>query len=139
MDTTTCGVLAVELHPHSPTHWVATFYPLAGTSSGHWADVTTALHQALMPPAHRPLTAARWLELGSPNPGHASYDDYPAWRAALAAGYATACRTRSLETTRATGGTLTPEETRQLRTTTVVVPAGQLSEWLLEDLQDLEL
>ena len=44
-----------------------------------------------------------------------------------------------MQITRAAGGALTPEEARGLRAATVVVPAGQLSEWLLEDLQDLEL
>lgn len=139
MDTITCGALAVELHPHSPTHWVATFYPLVDTAAGCWADVTTALHQCVMPLAHHPLSSARWLELGSPDPRHASYDDYPTWGAALATGYTTACLARSMQITRAAGGALTPEEARGLRAATVVVPAGQLSEWLLEDLQDLEL
>ena len=138
MDVRAPGALAVELHPHSPTHWVATFYPLARTPAGHWADVTRVLHQCLMPLARRSLSSARWLAVGGPDPGHAGWDDHPAWSAALAAGYATARLVHAAETDGAAGVTLSPEEARRLRAATAVVPAGQLAEWLLDDLRDVE-
>ena len=139
MDATAPDALAVELYPHSPTHWVATFYPMVGTPAGRWADVTWVLHQALMPLAQRPVTAARWLEASSPDPAHPCYTDHPGWGGALAAGYATARLVHATEAADTVGTTLSPEEARQLRAATTVVPAGQLAEWLLDDLQDVDL
>lgn len=138
MDTSASGTLAVELYPHSPTHWVATYYPMVTTPAGRWADVTWVLHQCLMPLARYPLTSTRWLELGSSDPAHPGYDRHPLWSAALAAGYATARVVHTTETANTTGATLSPEETRQLRAATTVVPAAQLTEWLLDDLQHLD-
>ena len=136
MDTSASGTLAVELYPHSPTHWVATFYPLVHAPAGHWADVTWVLHQCLLPPAPYPLTSARWLEALSPDPQHSCYDPHSAWGAALAAGYATARMVHAIGTASATEVELSPQEARQLREATVVVPPEQLAEWLLHDLQD---
>lgn len=138
MDTSDLGALAVELYPHSPTHWVATYYPMVTTPAGRWADVTWVLHQALMPLTPHPAAAARWLEASSSDPTHSCYDRYPAWGEALAAGYATAHLVHATEAADPTGKTLTPEEARLLRAATTVVPAGQLAEWLLDDLQQLD-
>lgn len=138
MDTTALKAFAVELSPHSPTHWVATFYPLVHTPAGHWADVTWVLHQCLLPPAPYPLASARWLQACSPDPGHSCYDHHRDWAGALAAGYATARVVHAIGTASATESELSPQEVRQLRQATVVVPPGQLAEWLLHDLQDAE-
>ncbi|WP_336650740.1 hypothetical protein [Kocuria rosea] len=132
MDAPTSGTLAVELHPHSPTHWIATYYPMVHTPAGRWADVTWPLHQHLIPLTGGHPTSARWLEASSPDPHHLCYDHHPLRSTALAAGYAT-------ETASTTKTPLAPEKARRLRATATVVPAGQLTEWLLDDLQDLEL
>ena len=137
MDTAVPGTLAVELYPHSPTHWIATYYPMVATPAGRWADVTWPLHQRTMPLTGSHPTSARWLEASSPDPHHPCYDRHPTWRAALAAGYATAGLVHGTEAADTTEAPLSPEEARQLRAATTVVPAGQLSEWLLDDLQDL--
>lgn len=138
MDTTS-GAFAVELHRHSPTHWVATFYPLASTPAGCWADVTSVLHRALMPVAHRPMASTRWLEATSPDPAHPCYDRHRYWGAALAAGYAAARLAHATTTHHSANTARSPNEARQLLAATTVVPAGQLTEWLLDDLHDAEL
>ena len=138
MDATAPKVLAVELSPHSPTHWVATFYPMVSTPAGRWADVTWVLHQCLLPPAPYPLASARWLEACSADPHHPWYNHCPAWGAALATGYATARLVHIVGTAGDAGVRLSPEEARQVQEATVVVPPGQLAEWLLDDLQDAE-
>lgn len=138
MDASALRAIAVELSPHSPTHWVATFYPLVSTPAGRWADVTWVLHQCLLPPAPYPLTSARWLEVCSDDPSHPCYADHRAWDGALAAGYATARVVHTIGTAGGAGVELSPQEARQLRQATVVVPPEQLTEWLLDDLQDAE-
>lgn len=133
MTTSVSGALAVELQPHSPTRWVATYYPMVSTPAGRWADVTWALHQHLLPTTPTHVQPARWLEARSPDPDHTSYAGHRAWSAALAAGYTTALAAYDAE---AAEGPLSPQEAHRLRAGTVVVPAGQLSEWVLDDLQD---
>jgi hypothetical protein len=134
MITSATEVVAVELHPHSPSRWAATYYPLVVTAAGRWADVTWVLHQCLMPSTSEPLKPARWLEVHSPDPEHPCYVDHRAWAAPLAAGYAAAMASYD------TGAAEEPfslQEAQQLREGTIVVPAGQLSEWLLDDLEDV--
>ncbi|MHC5557762.1 hypothetical protein [Kocuria sp. U4B] len=133
MNTSASGALAVELHPHSPTRWIATYYPMVVTPAGRWADVTWTLHQRLMPAIPHPPEPARWLDLRSPDPGHPGYAGHRAWSEALAAGYTAALATYHAETAEEP---LSPHAAQQLRAGTVVVPAGQLSEWVLDDLEE---
>ncbi|MHC5559271.1 hypothetical protein [Kocuria sp. U4B] len=133
MTPSTPRALAVELRPHCPTHWVATYYPMVDTPAGRWADVTWTLHQHLIPATEEAPASVRWLDLRSPDPGHPSYAGHPAWAHPLAAGYTAALEVYHAE---ATEESLSPEEAQQLRAGTVVVPAGQLSEWVLDDLEE---
>lgn len=133
MSTSVSGALAVELHPHSPTHWAATYYPMVETPAGRWAEVTWVLHQHLIPLAATPLEPAQWLEARSPNPRHPCYAGHQPWASQLAAGYAAALAVHDAEDNQEP---LTHEEAQQLRDATIVVPAGQLSEWVLDDLQE---
>jgi hypothetical protein len=133
MDTSAPGALAVELRPHSPTHWVATYYPMVATPAGRWADVTWALHQCLMPTASDPGASARWLEARSPDADHSCYANRRVWAARLAAGYAVALAAYHAEVT---AQCLSLEEAQQLRDAAVIIPAGQLSEWVLDDLEE---
>ena len=133
MNTFASGALAVELHPHSPTHWAATYYPMVVTPVGRWADVTWVLHQCLMPTASTPVDPARWMEARSCDPDHPCYANHQAWATQLAAGYATALANYDAE---ATEEPLSSQQAQQLGAGTVVVPAGQLSEWVLDDLED---
>lgn len=125
--------LAVELHRASPTHWVATYYPMVVTAAGRWAEVTWDLHQHLMPTTSVPPEPARWLEACSPNPDHPCYAGQQPWATQLAAGYATALASYNTE---ATKEPLSAQEAQLLRDGTFVIPAGQLSEWVLDDLED---
>ena len=118
MTTSTPGALAVELHPRSPTHW---------------ADVTWTLHQRQLLTAPDPLESARWLEACSPDPDHPCYAGHQEWATELAAGYAAA---RAVHDTEVIEEPLSDQETQLLREDTLVVPAGQLSEWVLDDLKD---
>jgi hypothetical protein len=127
------GALAVELHPHSSTHWAATFYPLVLTPAGRWADVTWVLHQCLIPATDGLREPARWLDLRSPDPGHPGYAGHQPWATQLAAGYTAALTTYHAEATEAS---LSPQQAQELREATVMVPAGQLAEWVLADLQE---
>lgn len=133
MTLPTSGALTVELQPHSPTHWIATYYPLVDTPAGRWADVTWALYQHLLPTTEEAPTSTRWLDLRSPDPGHPGYAAHRAWTSELAAGYTAALANYEAE---ATTAPLTPPQAQQLREATVVVPAGQLSEWVLDDLDE---
>ncbi|WP_229741802.1 hypothetical protein [Kocuria dechangensis] len=81
----------------------------------------------------KPLEPARWLDLRSPDPGHLCYASHQGWAPQLAAGYTAALAIYDAE---ATVEPLSQEEAQRMRTGTVVVPAGQLSEWVLDDLQD---
>ncbi|MEX5303842.1 hypothetical protein [Kocuria sabuli] len=125
--------LAVEMHPHSATQWIATYYPMVGTPAGRWAEVTWALHQCLLPATPALLEPARWLEVHSADPGHSCYARHQAWSEVLAAGYLAALAAYDAEDTEEP---LPIEDAQQLRESTIVVPAGQLSEWVLDDLQD---
>lgn len=130
--------LAVELHPHTPTHWSATYYPMVTTPAGRWADVTWPLHQHRLPTTpHLPDPArqleAQWLEARSPDPDHPCYTTHRTWATHLAAGYATA---RTTYDTEAEQAPLHPQQAQQPHDTTVVIPAGQLTEWVLDDLQE---
>ncbi|GAB2625723.1 hypothetical protein GCM10009696_34630 [Kocuria himachalensis] len=133
MTTSAPGTLAVELHLASPTQWVATYYPMVVTPAGRWAEVTWDLHQHLMPATSALREPARWLEACSSDPGHPCYAGHRSWATQLAAGYATA---RAVHDTEATEGPFSDQEAQLLREDTFVVPAGQLSEWVLDDLED---
>ena len=126
------GALAVELHPASATQWVATYYPMV-TPAGRWAEVTWDLHQHLMPVASAPREPARWLEARSSDPGHPCYAGHQEWATELAAGYAAA---RAVHDTEVIEEPLSDQEAQLLREDTFVVPAGQLSEWVLDDLEE---
>ncbi len=132
MNTSASGALAVELHPASPTQWVATYYPMVATPAGRWAEVTWDLHQHLMPTASTPREPARWLEARSPDPDHPCYAAHQGWAAELAVGYATALAVHDTETAEEP---LSVQEAQLLREGTFLVPAGQLSEWVLDDLE----
>ncbi len=132
MHTSASGALAVELHPITPTQWVATYYPMVVTPAGRWAEVTWDLHQHLMPAMSTPLAPARWLEARSPDPKHPCYAGHREWATELAAGYAAALAVHDAE---ATKESLSAQEAQLLREGTFVVPAAQLSEWVLNDLE----
>lgn len=132
MDPSDSRALAVELHPHSPTHRTATYYPMVMTPAGRWADVTWALHECLMPATEDLDGSARWLEARSPDPHHPCYAGHRIWAGGLAAGYAAALAVYDAE---ATEEPLTSREAQRRRDDTVVVPVGQLSEWVLDDLE----
>ena len=133
MNISASGALAVELASHSPTRWIATYYPMVDTPAGRWADVTWILHQRLIPtPISVPREPARWLDLRSPDSDHPGYAGHQAWSEALADGYVTALAVYIAE---AAEEPLPPQEAQELRVGTFVVPAGQLSEWVLDDLE----
>lgn len=133
MDTSACGALAVELRPESPTGWIAIYYPMVDTAAGRWADVTWVLHQRPMPMTEGFLEPARWLDLRSSDPNHPAYPGPRAWREALAVGYTAALAVHQAE---GAEGPLTAQQVQQLRDESVVVPAGQLAEWVLDDLEE---
>lgn len=133
MNPSASRVLAVELHPHSPTQWIATYYPMVETPAGRWAEVTWVLHQCLMPAVHVRPEPARWLEVRSPDPAHCCYADNQAWGEALADGYVAALAAHDAEDV---GEPLSIEDAERFRESTVVVPVGQLSEWVLDDLDE---
>ncbi|MEX5297382.1 hypothetical protein RCG67_01220 [Kocuria sp. CPCC 205292] len=127
------GALAVELHPHSPTRWIATYYPMNETPAGRWAEVTWPLHQVLVPLPVDPAETARWLEVRSADPDHPCYARHRAWAHHLAAGYTAA---RAAFDADAADGPRSLHEALRRTDVTTVVPAGQLSEWVLDDLED---
>ncbi len=127
------GALAVELHPHSPVRWIATYYPMNETPAGRWAEVTWPLHQVLVPLPLDPAETARWLEVRSADPGHPCYARHRAWAHHLAAGYTAALAAFDAD---ATDGPRSLHEALRRTDVTTVVPAGQLSEWVLDDLED---
>ena len=127
------GTLAVELQPHSTNGWIATYYPMVTTPAGRWADVTWALHQHLLPATSASLEPARWLQARSPDPDHTCYANWQTWASQLAAGYKTAWAAYDVDTTEES---LSFQQAQQLRDATIVVSAGQLSEWLLDDLTE---
>ena len=133
MTISASGALAVELHPVTPTQWVATYYPMVATPAGRWAEATWDLHQHLMPATSVPREPARWLEACSPNPDHPCYAGHQEWATELAAGYAAA---RAVHDTEVIEEPLSDQEAQLLREDTLVVSAGQLSEWVLDDLED---
>lgn len=133
MTTSASGTLAVELHPASPTRWVATYYPMVATAAGRWAEVTWDLRQHLLPTSSAPLEPARWLEACSSDPDHPRDAGHREWAPRLAAGYAAA---RAVHDTEVTEGPLSDQEAQLLREDTFVVPAGQLSERVIDDLKD---
>ncbi|KHE73683.1 hypothetical protein AS25_11395 [Kocuria marina] len=127
------GALAVELHLHSPTHWVVTYYPMVQTPAGRWADVTWVLHRSLIPATLDRPESTRWLEVRSSDPAHPCYTGHPAWARLLAIGYTAALAAYEAE---AVEEPLSVHEVDQLKSATVVVPPEQLSEWVLDDLED---
>ena len=131
MTISVSGALAVELHPLTPTQWVATYYTMVATPVGRWAEVTWDLHQHPMPAASVPREPARWLEACSPDPDHPCYAGHREWAAELAAGYAAALAVHDSE---AVKEPLSAQEAQLLGEDTFLVPAGQLSEWVLDDL-----
>ena len=131
MTISASGALAVELHPVSPIRWVATYYPMVATAAGRWAEVTWDLHQHQMPAVTTPLEPARWLEACSPDADHPCYAGHRGWAAQLAAGYAAALAVHDTETAE---GPFSAQDAQLLREDTFLVPAGQLSEWVVDDL-----
>ncbi|GAA1750433.1 hypothetical protein [Kocuria aegyptia] len=127
------GALAVELRPHPPGHWAATYYPMVHTLAGRWADVTRALHEHLLPATEDVSGSSQWIEMRSPDPEHHRGIHLPAWGQPLAAGYLAALAVYDGEDAEEP---LPIEHAQQLREATVVVPTGQLSEWVLDGLQD---
>ena len=79
-----------------------------------------------------PQEPARWLEACSPDPDHPCYAGHQGWATEVAAGYATAL---AVHDTEATKELLWAQDVPLLREGTFVVPAGQLSEWVLDDLE----
>ena len=128
--------LAVELRPHSPTQWIATYYPMVSTPAGRWADVTWVLHQHLIPSPADPQAPAQWLETTSPDPEHPCYTAHQQCAPELAAGYTTALATYHAETTETTEEPAWLHQAHQQRAGTTVIAPGQLSEWVLDDLRD---
>lgn len=133
MTSSLFGALAVELRPHSPAHWVATYYPMVDTPAGRWADVTWALHQHMIPTTEDGPESARWLDLRSADPDHSGYAGHRGRARELAAGYTAALAVYQAE---AVEGPWSPQQAQQLRDAMVVVPAGQLTEWVLDDLRE---
>lgn len=125
--------LAVELRPYSPTQWIATYYPMVETPAGRWAEVTWVLHQCLMSATQDLPEPARWLEVRSPDPAHCCYTNHQAWSQALTAGYVAALAAYDAEDVEKS---LSLEDAQRLREGTVVIPVGQLSEWMLNDLEN---
>jgi len=133
MSTRATRTLAVELHTHSPAHWIATYYPMVRTPAGRWADITWVLHRCLVPAASDPGEPARWLAARSCDPHHPCYAAHQAGATSLAAGYTAALDALDVETAEEPLPLPGPE---RLGGATVVVPVGRLSEWVLDDLED---
>lgn len=131
------GALAVELRPHWPAHRVATYYPMAVTPAGRWADVTWVLHRRRIPtPTSVAPPRVQWLDLRCPDPGHPGYADHRVWKEVLAEGYAAAMAAYHALATEVSVPT---QQAQQSRAGTVVVPVGELSEWVLEDHDEVTL
>ncbi|WP_222129295.1 hypothetical protein [Kocuria rosea] len=121
--------LAVVLHPHTDTEWIATYYPLAQTTAGRKAEITHELHHHLLPappPNHGP---ARWLEAHTADPEDTCYADFPGWRTQLAAGYALSLTRYHPESIDEAGS----DDAAEPRDGMVVIPVAQLSEWILTE------
>lgn len=103
------------------------------TPAGRWAEVTWPLHRLRMPLATDLPATAQWLEVRSADPDHPCYAHHPAWATRLAAGYAAALAAYDAEIT---DRPLSLHEVLHGGDVTAVVPAGQLSEWVLDDLED---
>jgi hypothetical protein len=134
MTASDAGALAVELQPRSTAHWIATYYPMRQTPAGRWADVTWTLHQRLLPSGEQPSGTTRWLEVRSPDPGHHCYAGHRGWAGQLAAGYTAARAVYDTEVTPQPH--LSTAQARQSVAGAIVIPAEQLCEWQLDDLQD---
>lgn len=135
MTTPTPLLFAVELHPHTPTEWTATYYPLDTTTTGSSVDITTVLHRHRLPapppngasvPNH---ASARWLEARVADPDAPCYADYPRWRTALAAGYTASLSAHHAEST----APPLQHHAHHPSPGTILIPAGQLSEWIIRD------
>lgn len=122
MNTALSGMLAIELRPHSPGEWLATYYPVADTAAGRVADINLVLHEHPLPTA-RPLEgAATWLEADSPDPDAPCYASHEAWAPQLAAGYAEALAVYDTETVDAPSSLEDPDA---VRAATVLVDPAQ--------------
>ncbi len=106
---------------------------MVDTPAGRWADVTWVLHQHLIPTIEKAPASVRWLDLRSPDPDHPGYAGPRPGATELVVGYAAALAVYYAE---AIEDPLPPHEAQQLRAGTVIIPAGQLSEWVLDDLQE---
>lgn len=102
------------------------------TAAGRWTDVTWVLHQDLAPGTPDPLQPAQWLEARSPDPGRRCCAGHQDWATELAAGDATALAVHGSETAEEPPSS---REAPSLRDGTFVVAAGQLSEWVLDDIE----
>lgn len=97
------------------------------------SDLTWTLHRCLMPTSEESLEPARWLEARSSDPEHPCCAGYRAWTTQPAAGFSAALATYNAE---ANEDPLSLQATQKRRDATVVIPAGQLSEWVLNDLKE---
>lgn len=86
-----------------------------------------------MPIIAAPLEPARWLEVCSPDPSHPCYAGHQAWATRLAAGYAAALAAHD---TAAAEEPVSAQEAQLLRKNAFIIPARQLSEWVLDNLED---
>lgn len=122
-------LFAVELRPHTPAEWIATYYPLIKTTAGSRVDITTVLHQHRLPGPPPNHETARWLEARAADPDAPCYAGYPTWKTELAAGYAASVTAYHTENTQPPSRHLT---SRAALGTAVILP-GQLPEWLIND------
>lgn len=124
-------VLAIEITPSAPTQWSANYYSAADTPSGRRVEITTVLHRQLLSPSAHLEGPTRWLMAATDDPADRCYSGYPRWGTELAAGYAAALAVHEAEAIACPRNFDSGKALRQA--TTAVVP-GQLSEWLLTDL-----
>ena len=124
-------VLAIEITPSTPTQWSAHYYPTVETPAGRRVEITTPLHRQSLPTAQCLEGPTRWLEVTTDDPGADCYTGYPVWGPHLAAGYAAALTVLAAE---AIACPPVIEDTEAMHEATVLVTPGQLSEWLLTDL-----
>jgi hypothetical protein len=122
MNTALSGILAIELRPHSPAAWIATYYPVLDTAAGRVVDINLVLHEQLLPTEHELEGPATWLEADSPRASAPCYADHRTWAAQLAAGYDRALDVYDNETVDEQSSIENPEA---VRAATVLVDSAQ--------------
>lgn len=132
MNTALSGVLAIELRPHSPGAWLATYYPVVATAAGRTVDINLVLHEQLLPTDLAVEGPAAWLEADNPDPAAPCYTGHGAWASQLAAGYDRALAFYDTETVDEQSSIEDPEA---VRAATVLVDPAQLAQpWDAEGL-----